>query len=232
MKLSEMTPATIKGIIFDFNGTMFQDSDIHESAWIKMIQQYNTQGAISEEEIVMDIHGRTNNEIIRKFISSNLTSKEINKLGTEKEFIYRQLCLQNRSRLNLTPGLQDFLNHLKQKKIPITIATATTKENIDFYFEEFRLDQWFDYNQIVYDDGTFPGKPEPDIFIKAAKKLAIPVKYCLVFEDSYSGILSASKANIATIIAVDNDGKNSILFSEPKLNVTRIIKDFRSLHFQ
>jgi beta-phosphoglucomutase len=218
----------IKGIIFDFNGTMFQDSDLHEAAWVKMIKHY-AQGSISEAEILKDVHGRTNDEIIRRFIAADLPVEEVAALGAEKEAYYRKLCLRDKQRLALTAGLPHFLNQLKMIKMPITIATATTKENVDFYFEQFHLGQWFQYAQVVYDDGTFPGKPAPDIFIKAANILEIPRDVCLVFEDSYSGLTAASKAGIGTLIAVDNTGNLKQVFPDSPLSVAATISDFRTI---
>ncbi|WP_438763663.1 HAD family hydrolase [Enterococcus sp. AZ194] len=215
----------MKGIVFDFNGTMFQDSDLHELAWIHMIKQYAKEN-IAEQEILLNIHGRTNDEIIKKFISADLSAGEVAILGMEKEKNYRMLCLQDEQRVVLTKGLAEVLDTLKCAEMPMTIATATTKENVDFYFERFQLSQWFDYDKVVFDDGTFPGKPEPDIFLKAVKNIAILPENCLVFEDSYSGILAASKAKIGQIIAVDNTGANKELFSNPVLNISYTIKDF------
>lgn len=220
--------SVIKGIIFDFNGTMFQDSDLHETAWIKMIKHY-AQGNISEKEILKNIHGRTNDEIISTFIANDLSVEKVIALGTEKESYYRKLCIQNKQRLVLTSGLTEILNKIKKIKIPMTIATATTKENVDFYFEQFQLDQWFDYQHVVYDDGTFPGKPAPDIFVKAADELSVPPDKCLVFEDSYSGIIAASRAGIRMQIAIDNAGKLKKILDDSFLPIAARISDFYSV---
>ncbi|MRI72200.1 HAD family phosphatase [Enterococcus casseliflavus] len=228
MEKVRVDPSVIKGIIFDFNGTMFQDSDLHEAAWIKMIKHY-AQGNISEKEILKNIHGRTNDEIISTFIANDLSVEEVIALGTEKESYYRKLCIQNKQRLVLTSGLTEILNKIKKIKIPMTIATATTKENVDFYFEKFQLEQWFDYQQVVYDDGTFPGKPAPDIFIKAADALTVPPDKCLVFEDSYSGIIAASRAGIGVLVAIDNTGKLKEILDESIFPITATISDFYSV---
>ena len=79
---------------------------------------------------------------------------------------------------------------------------ANEKDNVDFYIKEFQLAKWFDTNKIVYSDGTFAGKPAPDIFQIAANKIGIHPKDCIVFEDALSGIESAKNAGIGKIIAV------------------------------
>lgn len=228
MEKVRVDPSVIKGIIFDFNGTMFQDSDLHEAAWIKMIKYY-AQGNISGKEILKNIHGRTNDEIISTFIANDLSVEEVIALGTEKESYYRRLCVQNKQRLVLTSGLTEILNKIQKMKIPMTIATATTKENVDFYFAQFQLNQWFHYSQVIYDDGTFPGKPAPDIFIKAADALGVPLESCMVFEDSYSGIIAASRAGIGALVAIDTEGNHQKVFSDLLLPITATISDFWSV---
>ncbi len=215
----------MKGIIFDFNGTMFQDSHLHEAAWVHMVKKYSN-GELSDHDILVNIHGRTNKEILNYFISDSLTEEEIDKLSFEKEAYYRELCLERTEELKLTEGLVDVLDNLKEKNIPMTIATATVKENVDFYFEVFKLGKWFNIDKVVFDNGTFPGKPAPDIFLIASSKLNLNPSECLVIEDAYSGILAAKKAKIGKIIAIDPFSKNIDLFTKNNMCDDGLIKDF------
>ncbi|MFS0559237.1 HAD family phosphatase [Terribacillus sp. 179-K 1B1 HS] len=219
----------MKGVIFDFNGTMFLDSHLHEQAWFHMVRKY-AAGSITDEEIFTNIHGRTNNEILRHFVSHELSADDIRKLSDEKEGLYRELCLQNEKDLVLTNGLTGILDHLKAQNLPRTIATATVKENVAFYFDVFKLDRWFDFETVTFDDGSFPGKPAPDIFLIAAKKLGLQPSECLVIEDAFSGLTAAKKAGIGKIIAIDPFGKNREAFLQNQLGSDGIIQDFTNFH--
>lgn len=64
----------------------------------------------------------------------------------------------------LAPGAPDFLDFLQERKVPFTIATASDKENVDFYFEHLGIGKWFDYDRIVYNNGQIKGKPDPQIY--------------------------------------------------------------------
>ena len=86
--------------------------------------------------------------------------------------------------------------------IPHTIATASGKENMDFFFEHLYLDRWFARAQIIYDDGSRPGKPAPETYLQAAMNLRLKPADCVVVEDSLSGIQSAQTAGIGYIIAL------------------------------
>ena len=189
----------LNGIIFDFNGTMFQDSHLHEQAWIDMIQKYSPGNGLTETEILTNVHGRTNDKILRHFVSPDLTDEEVQKLSLEKEEHYRRLCLNKPEQLVLTDGLTEVLDDLKERKLPLTIATATIKENVDFYFDTFALDRWFDPDKVVFDDGSFPGKPEPDIFLHGAKQFGADPANTLVIEDSVHGIAGARAAGMRVV---------------------------------
>ena len=96
--------------------------------------------------------------------------KKFKKLGEEKESMYRNMCLKDEKMFKLVKGLSEFLDKLKEAGIPITIATGAPVSNVKFYFEHLNLGKWFDINKVVYTDGSFKGKPEPDIFFESCQK--------------------------------------------------------------
>ena len=71
-----------------------------------------------------------------------------------------------------------------------------------FFREHFGLDRWFDPRRIVYDDGTFSGKPAPDIYLRAAERIGLSPSRCIVAEDARSGIEAARRAGAGMIVAV------------------------------
>ena len=215
----------MKGIIFDFNGTMFMDSDLHEAAWLYLLQKYSEK-ELTEEDILKNLHGKTNDVILRNFISKDLTDEEVQKLSDEKEAYYRKSVLESSNHKEFTKGLRDVLDYLKANDIPMTIASASPKINMDFYFDYLNLGNWFDYDQMVCHTGSFLGKPAPDIFLIAAEKIGVEPKNCLVIEDSYSGLQAAHNAKIGTIVAIDPDGKNRAVLEAEGLAKDGVIEDF------
>ena len=191
----------IKGVIFDFNGTLFWDSHMHVEAWREFSKRLRGY-SFTDEEMQKYMFGRTNADIIAYAMGKPQSEEFVDNFAYEKEAYYRDMCRKDHKNFKLADGVVEFLNYLKEQNIPMTIATMSEKDNVDFYIEGFNLAKWFDLKKIVYSDGTIAGKPAPDIFLIAAEKIGVAPKDCIVFEDAISGIESAKKAGIGKIIAV------------------------------
>ncbi len=212
-----------RGIIFDFNGTLFWDSEKHQEAWREFSKRLR-KNAFTDDEMREYMFGRTNEDIIKYLIGKQPTKEMVENFAKEKEAVYRDMCHDDAQNTVLAPGAIEFLDYLVAKNIPHTIATMSEKDNVDFYIEEFNLARWFDLSKIVYADGSIPGKPAPDIYIKAAKNLELNPKDCIVAEDAVSGIESARAAGIGKIIAIAS--MESVDFYKNIPAVSQIITNF------
>jgi len=213
----------MKGIIFDFNGTLYWDSQLHYDAWrdfSKIIRGYS----FTDEEMRDKMFGHTNEDIIEYAIGKKPSKEMVEKYGKEKEALYRKRCLLDPEKFKLAPGAIELLDYLKANNIPRTIATMSEWDNVEFYIKEFHLENWFNIDKIVYSDGTIPGKPAPDIFLIAAEKIGLKPKDCVVIEDAIAGINSAKSAGIGKIIAIAS--LEPISFYENMTGLSQIIKNF------
>ncbi|MBQ8458477.1 HAD family phosphatase [bacterium] len=217
---------TYKGIIFDFNGTLYWDSALHKQAWREYSKILRGE-MFTDEEMVKYMFGRTNEQIIGYAIGKQPTPEMVEKYGQEKEALYRQMCLKDKGNFHLAEGAIEFLDFLKENEIPRTIATMSDKVNVDFFIESFNLEKWFDIDKIVYSNGIIPGKPAPDIYEIASKNLGLEPKECIVVEDALSGIESARSAGIGKIIAICSEESPELYKSIPC--VTGIINNFNEI---
>ena len=213
----------MKGIIFDFNGTLYWDSKLHYDAWreySKILRGYE----FTTQEMQEKMFGHTNEDIIEYAIGKKPSKELVEKYAKEKEALYRKQCLMDKANFHLAPGAIEFLDFLKEKNIPRTIATMSEWDNVEFYIKEFHLGRWFEVDKIVYSDGTIPGKPAPDIFLIAAERIGLKPEDCIVVEDAYAGIKAAKAAGIGKIIAITSMETPEFYKQMPE--VDSIIKNF------
>ena len=191
----------VKGLLFDFNGTLFFDSPFHIMAFKKYFVE-NGKEEPSSEFIVENIFGRSNPRIYKDNFNPDATQEEIEAFSKKKEGLYRDFCIEHPDFMKYTDGVIQMLDYLKENSIPYCLATGSEIDNVTFYIENMGLGRWFDESNMVYFDGRFNGKPEPDTYLLAAKKIGLRADECAVFEDGTSGIISAQRAGAAAVICV------------------------------
>ena len=210
-----------KAAIFDFNGTMFMDDEMQEKSWYKFAkEEFNHD--ISEDEFKEHIHGFANKQIMEYFTGKKLTNEEVLTLATKKEVLYQKMCEEKEGYTVLTAGLENFLNRLKSNNIKLAICTSSMKPNVDWYFKIFNLERFFKYEDCIYDDGTLKkGKPDPEIYLRTISHLSVDKKDIIIFEDSYSGLLSAISSKVGYVVKVGD--------KDIDLKVNAKIKDFKNI---
>ena len=219
-----MQKKTIKGILFDFNGTLFFDSLFHIDAF-KIYFKERGKPEPSAEYITRFIFGKNNRQIYEDNFNPNADTAEWMAFADRKEGLYRESCLAHPDRMKYTDGVPEMLDWLASSGIPYCLATGSGLDNISFYMEHMDLGRWFDLERnVVYFDGTFSGKPEPDTYLIAAKKLGLDASECIVFEDGTSGILAANKANAGAVVCVYEHSLPSPLTDE--VHCDSVHKDF------
>ena len=213
----------MEGIIFDFNGTLLLDDPINILSWKKYAKRKFNYDLTDEE--YHKYNGTPGETWIEGITKGQITGEAAIKCREEKEDQYRSDLKE--SNIDLITGAKNFFNELKKNNIPFTIATSSNKKNVELYFEKFKLEQWFDFDKIAFTDGTFKGKPNPDIYLIAAKKLGVDIKKCVVFEDTKSGVKAGYTAGAKVIGMIAGRNKDDILKYE---KVEFAINDFTEVN--
>lgn len=193
----------MKAVIFDFNGTLFWDTELHNRAWDIFLKGKGK--FMSDKEKERSLHGKNNRDIMQ-YIFPVIATEEIEQLVIEKESIYQRLVKDGN--FTLAPGLTELLDFLKENKVLYTIATASGKFNVDFYFSHLKIGDYFDIREVIYDNGKIKGKPSPDMYVQAMATLHAKPENTIVFEDSYMGIEAAERAGASQIIIVDSNNQS------------------------
>lgn len=195
------------GVIFDWDGVVIDSSRQHEESW----------ELLAEEEglPLFDGHfkigfGKRNELIIRTILEWASDPEEIARLGDRKEVLYREII--QRDGIALQPGVGEFVKSLQEKNVPYAIGSSTPRENIESVLNYMNREDWF--RHIVAAADVEKGKPDPEVFLKAAEKLEVAPERCVVFEDSLSGI-EAGKAGGMKVVALTTTNSREILEKSP-----------------
>ena len=107
---------TYKGVVFDFNGTLFFDNDKHILAWSEISEILRGRG-ITEFELLEHFNGVPNHKIISYLLGREGIAEELEKYSQLKEEFYRRFCLEDQEKFHLVDGAVEFFNYLKEKEI-------------------------------------------------------------------------------------------------------------------
>jgi len=174
------------GVIFDMDGVIINNNDWHLKSWLVYAKTLGME--LTEKEFPEKVFGKTNEQILAVAFP-DASPEQLEAWSLEKEALYREMYAPD---FALADGLLTFLEGLKQRKIPIAVASNAPLVNVDFALDLGKIRPYFD---VVMYAGLVPNpKPAPDIYIKSADLLGLATGSCFVIEDSPTGLEAANRA--------------------------------------
>lgn len=182
------------GVIFDWDGVVIDSRRQHEKSWDRL--------AVEEERELPEGHflkgfGMKNDRIIPEVLQWTRDPVEIHRIARRKEELYREIVREDG--IDALPGVREFLERLAEAGIPRVIGSSTELKNIEAILDVIGLREFF--GGIVSADDATHGKPHPEIFLKAAERIGVDPRRCLVLEDTHVGI-EAGHAGEMKVIGV------------------------------
>jgi beta-phosphoglucomutase len=197
-----MTQA-IRAVLFDLDGTLVDNMNAHIGAWIEMGRKLGRE--LTREEILRDFSGRKNEELLPKVAGRPLEPAELEELAEEKEARYRELYAPD---LRLLAGAEALLDELAAHGVAAGIASAAPRKNREFVLNGLGLMSRM--GTVVGAEEVEHGKPAPDLFLEAAKRLRCEPQAALVFEDAMLGV-QAGRAAGMTVCGVTTSEPAAVL---------------------
>ena len=185
-----------KAVIFDMDGVIFDTEKVYLDIWIEVFEKY---GYKMTKELYVNVMGTGRKNVIKTFLENFGDDLPIEKMYEEKD---NQLfyIIENQG-IPLKEGVKELFSMLKEKDYKIALATSAKKERVEKQIKDKWLKESFD--AIVCGDDVEKGKPSPDIFLKAAKKIDVEPENCFVVEDSPAGIKAAFSGGMKGIHVED-----------------------------
>ena len=177
--------------IFDHDGVLVDSLELHQRAWVEMGRQ---GGLPITAEFVRETFGMTNPAMFRRLLGDALTEDDVRRHSETKESVYRELA---RGRIVLMDGARDLLDRLAGAGFKLAVGTSGIRPNIDLTVECCGLEGVF--AAIASADDITRSKPDPEVFLVAARKAGVEPGHSVVFEDAVVGIQAAKAAGMRAV---------------------------------
>jgi len=205
-----------KGVIFDMDGVLIDSHPAHKRAWAQFLASLDRRTSDEELEFVMD--GRKREEILRHFLG-DLSSERIEEYGRQKNEHFKESA----AALRIIAGVGEFIDTLESAGIPMAVATCASEARARDILRQLGL--YSRFAAIVTANDVAKGKPDPEIFVRAAKQLQLTPQSLLVVEDAVSGVQAAKSAGMKCL-GIAAEGRAGKLM---KAGADCVIPDYRQI---
>lgn len=186
----------LKAVIFDVDGTLLDTERIYMQAWKAAAAELGYE--ITDELLrkTRAINVKDAARIFETEIGNGFSYEKtrVGRVRIAEEIIKRESPI-------LKPGVTELLDYLQQKGIRLSVASSTNLKGTQSHLSESRILDRFEV--VVGGDMVAKGKPNPDIFLKAAELLGLKPEECVVVEDSPAGIRAACAAGMKAVLVPD-----------------------------
>jgi len=204
-----------KGFIFDLDGVIVDTAKYHYLAWRKLANELGFEFTKEQNEMFKGVSRKRCLEILLEIGNIKATPKQFDTWMVEKNEDYLEY-IAKMDESEILPDVKKVLNFLLNQKVPIALGSAS--KNAQPILEKVGLLSYF--NTIVDGNNVTKAKPDPEVFLIAAKQLGVRPENCVVFEDAVAGIQAANSAKMMSI----GIGEVSVLYE-----ADYIFKDFTEM---
>ena len=183
-----------KGFIFDLDGVIVDTAKYHYLAWKKLANDLGFEFTKEQNEMFKGVSRKRCLEILLDIGNVQATQDQFDKWMVEKNIDYLKY-IDKMDESEILPDVIKILNFLRKHKQPVALGSAS--KNAKPILDKVGLLSYFD--AIVDGNNVTKAKPDPEVFLIAAKQLGVNPNDCLVFEDAVAGIQAANNANMTSI---------------------------------
>ncbi len=183
-----MTPT---GVIFDNDGVLMDSAELHRRSWHVLAGEMKLSFS---DDFFRETFGQTNPTILARFLRRPLDREEAARLSERKEELFRR---EAKGRIALFPGVEGMLAGLKARGFRLALGTSTPRSNVEFFLRELGLGRHLEAFACMED--VERGKPDPAVFLLAARHLGVPPARCVVVEDAFAGVEAARAAGMKCV---------------------------------
>lgn len=210
-----------KAVIFDMDGVMVDSELAHSAAYSRVLREYGVEPVMNEHG-TYNIAGLTLKETWEIFKKRHSIDEDTDVLMNKKRLAFSEEI--EKSGIQALPGLLDLLKDLSEHNVKIAVATSANTARVNLVLERLKIKTSF--SVMVTADDVQKGKPDPEVYIKAALKLGLTSDECVVIEDAEEGVKAGVAAKMR-VVAVPNVHTKKMDFS----SATKIVPSLKELDY-
>ncbi|MBR4833761.1 MAG: HAD family phosphatase [Thermoguttaceae bacterium] len=182
------------GVIFDMDGVLIDSGAAHWESWRVVAEE---DGVDFTEEAFWATFGMVSDVIVARHWGENPPTDpdEIAAIVERKETAFRESVATHTTP---APGAVDFVRYLAERGVKIAVGSSAPRENVEHILRWLGVRELFG-DRVVAGDEVENGKPAPEIFLTAAKKLGVPAENCVVIDDAKNGVDAGSASGATTV---------------------------------
>ncbi len=181
----------IDAVVFDMDGVLIDSGAHHREAWCSLLEEL---GVAPPDDLWRLTIGRPAEEAVVILLGRDVPASEVRRLAMRKRDHYARLA---RRGVQTVAGVTAFVATLGRHGVPCAVATSATRADVDRLLNEVGIMRHF--AAVVTAENVRLGKPDPEVYVRAAESLGIDAARCLVFEDSVVGVFAARGAGMTVV---------------------------------
>ena len=179
-------------VLWDLDGTLADSGDYHWRSWRDTLR---LEGIELDYQQFLDSFGQKNDRILTTWLGSEVTAETIARIGDAKEALYREFA--RAEGLVALAGAVEWVHRLHAGGWQQAIASSAPRANVEVMVAAIGVADLM--NAIVSAEDVTRGKPDPEVFLRAAERLGVPPDRCVVVEDAAAGVEAGRRAGMKTI---------------------------------
>ncbi len=184
-----------RGAIFDMDGLLLDTERLYQESWVEMARIFGQLPDPAFPSAVSGTSGEGMREVIRRYYPA------ADPYAFQAGCLARVDAILDQQGPPVKPGAGELLEYLSAQGVNIAVASSSGRKRILSNLRATGLERFFD--AVASGQQVERGKPEPDIFLLAAKKIGLPPEDCYVFEDSLNGVRAGMAAGCLTVMVPD-----------------------------
>jgi beta-phosphoglucomutase family hydrolase len=193
------------GVLWDMDGVLVNTGEFHWQAWSKTFAERDISFTYEQFRTTF---GMNNMGVLKLLLGEEVDPALVEEISDRKESLFREAV---KGQVRPLPGVLEWLECLVGWGVKHAVASSAPPANIETLLDELAIRRYF---SAILSGSDLPGKPEPDVFLKAAHEIGVSPSRCVVVEDAVTGVEAAKRAGMKCIAVTTTNPAHELVAAD------------------